>query len=235
MFFPFQVLHTSSSFLIKDVNFPLEPKAVNLPELTCQSPGEISSQVINNANYIYNNDICGEDFDAESILDEEIGEGVIDSIMGSRVGDFDGGAWCHDEHVDTTEFDFGGKFDIRLRAIRGGVDEGNYCWGFPAVVNMSEISPEIKIPAAATAETAAEEAPEKKVKRKKKVKKVEEIGAKVFPTELPTERSISEAKSKGGLLLKLNYGEVLDAWSDRSSPFAGESPVSDVAGNDIAV
>ncbi|XP_028785088.1 protein CHLOROPLAST IMPORT APPARATUS 2 isoform X2 [Neltuma alba] len=232
LFFPFQIFDTSSFLLQhqpiqqKPVKFPVEPKAVNLTEKSCQSPGEISSGV-NTQEF---DDDCREDFDAESILDEEIGEG-IDSIMGSRAEDSHG-ASCHDEHVnhrtaDSTGFNFGGKFDFRLRALRG-VDEGNYWWSFPAVVNMLEISPEIKKPT-----PAASTSPEKKKKKKtRKVEKLTTIESKI--PELPKESSIPKEKSNPGLLLKLNYNEVLNAWSDRSSPFTGESPASDVHGNDVA-
>ncbi|KAK4265578.1 hypothetical protein QN277_026609 [Acacia crassicarpa] len=233
LFFPFQVFDTSSFLIHRQAiqqkaggSFPVEPKAVNLTEKACQSPGEISSRVTTTQDF---EDDCQEDFDAESILDEEIGEG-IDSIMGSRAEDSHD-ASCHDElvnpqTVDSSGFNFGGKFDFRPRALRG-VDEGNYCWGFPAVVNMLEISPEVKKPT-----PPASVSPEKKKKKMKKVEKLMNIESKI--PELPKESSIPKAKSNPGLLLKLDHNEVLNAWSDRSSPFTGDSPASNVAGNDIA-
>ncbi|XP_054805112.1 protein CHLOROPLAST IMPORT APPARATUS 2-like [Prosopis cineraria] len=231
LLFPFQIFDTSSFLLQhqpiqqKPGNFPVEPKAVSLTEKACQSPGEISSRV---STQEFDDD-CREDFDAESMLDEEIGEG-IDSIMGSRA-EHSLGASCHGEHVnpgttDSTRFNFGGKFDFRLRALRG-VDEGNYWRNIPAVVHMLEISPEIKKPA-----PAAPVSPEKKKKKTKKADKPTTIES--WNPELPKESSIPKAKSNPSLLLKLNYNEVLNAWSDRSSPFTGESPACDVPGNDSA-
>ncbi|WP_166509949.1 hypothetical protein, partial [Escherichia coli] len=83
---PFRVFDTSSSsFLLHQhkPSFPAEPKLVTLQEKPCQSPGEISSAsaMINSLEL---DDDCAQDFDAESMLDEEIEEG-IDSIMGTMV------------------------------------------------------------------------------------------------------------------------------------------------------
>ncbi|XP_027329159.1 protein CHLOROPLAST IMPORT APPARATUS 2 isoform X2 [Abrus precatorius] len=208
---PFTVLETSSScFLLEQPmqrHKPMEPKVVNVQEKPCQSPGEISSRV----NSIELNDDCEESFDAESILDEEIGEG-IDSIMGSRVQEDDS-----NDAIPWTAF--GGKLDFRvgfprpgIRALRH-VDDGNW-WNFPAV-DILQISPKVsnKPPPLAA---------EKKNKKKKKVEKpVVELNT----AELP--------KPKQGLMLKLNYDGVQNAWSDRGSPFAADSPVSDAPENDV--
>ncbi|KAJ1433443.1 CCT domain [Sesbania bispinosa] len=134
-----------------------------------------------------------EDFDAESILDEEIEEG-IDSIMGSRVEEDSNGASSHHPWID-----FGGKFDFRLGLQRAGVralrhvDDGNW-WNFPAV-DILQISPKIN------------------------------GGVELNEAELP--------KSNPGLMLKLNFDDVRNAWSDRGSPFADDSPASDVPGSDV--
>ncbi|KAF7837961.1 protein CHLOROPLAST IMPORT APPARATUS 2-like isoform X2 [Senna tora] len=225
---PFPVFFDTPSFLLqhKPSDFPMEPKAVNiLQEKPCQSPGEISSH--NTTTMEFHDDCQLQDFDAESILDEEIGEG-IDSIMGSCRAEDSNGASCHGERVNpwiNNEDSIGGKFDFRIRALRR-VDEG-YWWNFPAVVDMLEISPKIEKPPAL----------EKKKKTKTKTKKVDKLTPtpmSVEPknTELPRESSIPKS-SNPGLLLKLNYNGVLNAWSDRGSPFAGETPGSDVPGNDV--
>ncbi|KAK7329741.1 hypothetical protein VNO77_23918 [Canavalia gladiata] len=207
---PFRVLESSlSSFLLDQPAQhykPMEPKVVSLP---CQSPGEISSRV----NSIELNDDCQESFDAESILDEEIEEG-IDSIMGSRViQDEDSG--------DAIPWKaFGGKLDFRVgfprpavRALRH-VDDANW-WNFPAV-DILQISPKVsnKPPPLATDK-----------KKNKKKKKVEKAVGELVNAELP--------KPNPGLMLKLNYDHVRNAWSDRGSPFADDSPVADAPENDV--
>ena len=59
--------------------------------------------------------------------------------------------------------------------------------------------------------------PEKK-KTKKKVQKVEDN-----PEREEEEEEEEEEKMKPCLNLKLNYGDVLTAWSNRGSPFSGDS------------
>lgn len=179
----------------------------------CQSPGEISSMV----NCLELND-DDDDFDAESILDEEIEEG-IDSIMGGRIEE-------NESNVSSSHpwIGFGGKFDFRLGLQRGGVralrhvDEGNW-WNFPAV-DMLKISPKICSVGGKTTTAAVTEK-----KKKKKVVAVERLNAELKEMESP--------KLKSGLLLKLNYDGVRKAWSDRGTPFADDSPVSDASGNDV--
>lgn len=209
---PFRVLDTSSSFLLYGKpDFQSEPKPVK----PCQSPGEISSMV--NCLELNDDDDDDDDFDAESILDEEIEEG-IDSIMGGRIEE-------NESNVSSSHpwIGFGGKFDFRLGLQRGGVralrhvDEGNW-WNFPAV-DMLKISPKICSVGGKTA------APVTEKKKKKKVVAVERLNAELKEMESP--------KLKSGLLLKLNYDGVRKAWSDRGTPFADDSPVSDASGNDV--
>lgn len=229
LFLPFRVFDgSSSSFLLPQQQIqhkpssPMEPKVVNLQEKPCQSPGEIISRV----NLLELDDDCGEDFDAESILDEEIDEG-IDSIMGSRVDEDSNGAHegSNNWSVDSAGFGFGRKFDFRLGLVRAlrRVDEGNW-WNFPAV-DIVEISPRIN------KHTASFTAPEKEKKNTttKKKKKVE-----LKSLKLPREDSIPKSNASG-LMLKLNYDDVLNAWSDRGSPFADGSPGSGATGNDATV
>ncbi|XP_058755740.1 protein CHLOROPLAST IMPORT APPARATUS 2-like [Vicia villosa] len=215
---PFRVFDTSSSFLLHsaihqskvNLNFPSEPKPVK----PCQSPGEISSMV----NLLELND-DGDDFDAESILDEEIEES-IDSIMGGRIQE-DESKVASSHHLPW--IGLGGKIDFRLGLQRAGVralrhvDEGNW-WNFPAV-DMLKISPKICSVGGKTP------APVTEKKKKKKVVVVMKQSEALKETELP--------KAKSGLLLKLNYDGVRKAWSDRGTPFADDSPVSDVSGNDV--
>ncbi|KAL5065924.1 hypothetical protein RYX36_027661 [Vicia faba] len=207
---PFRVLNSSSSFLLHKQVFPSEPKPVK----PCQSPGEISSMV----NLLELNE--EDDFDAESILDEEIEQG-IDSIMGGRIPEDESNAGSSSSHHPW--IGFGGKIDFRLGLQRPGVralrhvDEGNW-WNFPAV-DMLKISPKICSVGAKTPPPATEK------KKKKKVVVVMKQSEVSKETELP--------KAKSGLLLKLNYDGVRKAWSGRGTPFADDSPISDVSGNDV--
>ncbi|CAI8611101.1 unnamed protein product [Vicia faba] len=171
---PFRVLNSSSSFLLHKQVFPSEPKPVK----PCQSPGEISSMV----NLLELNE--EDDFDAESILDEEIEQG-IDSIMGGRIPEDESNAGSSSSHHPW--IGFGGKIDFRVGA---------------------------KTPPPATEK-----------KKKKKVVVVMKQSEVSKETELP--------KAKSGLLLKLNYDGVRKAWSGRGTPFADDSPISDVSGNDV--
>lgn len=211
---------------------------VNLQEKPCQSPGEIISRV----NSLELDDDCREDFDAESILDEEIDEG-IDSIMGCRVeGDSNGAHEGNNWSVaNSTGFGFGGKMNFRLGLVRAlrRVDEGNW-WNFPPV-DIVEISPRINKHTTSFAASANNEKVKEKKKKTattttttKKKKKAEKAIVELKSSELPREDSIPKLNSSG-LLLKLNYDDVLNAWSDRGSPFADGSPGSDAPGNDATV
>ncbi|CAI9766018.1 unnamed protein product [Fraxinus pennsylvanica] len=217
---------------------PIESKGADSFERPCQSPGEINSRV----NSVELCDEFHEDFDAESILDEEI-DGGIDSIMGNLR--------TENESVDDSNtyisqmnnfvygypiglgfeyaFDFGFGMRNAVRAMKT-VDEGDW-WRFPSV-NVLDINPKmVKNPAE---------------KKKMKIEKPSEIensklgGEKTISNgtiehNLAKKASKDEeiAKPNAGLLLKLNHDKVLNAWSDKGSPFSGEAPGSDAAGNDV--
>lgn len=188
-----------------------------------------------------------DDFDTESMLDEEIEEG-IDSIMGnlsvenelvneanttttttSTTATTTTNSSCYGRQISscygypmglgfTGCFDFGFGMRRGVRALRQ-VDEGDW-WRFPSV-----------------------EAPtSKKVsvqKKKKKVAKLEELKDTISPVEnsIPQaakeEDALPEPNSR--LLLKLNYDDVLNAWSDRGVPFPDDISGSESSGNDIHV
>ncbi|QCD80335.1 protein CHLOROPLAST IMPORT APPARATUS 2 [Vigna unguiculata] len=217
LFLPFRVLDGSSSCFLLDQPGPKpveRPKVVSVQEKACGSPGEISSVV--NFNSLELNDDCEESLDAESILDEEIEEG-IDSIMGSRVQEISNDAVNNFPWI----MPFGGKSDFprpRVSALRH-VDDGNW-WNFPAV-DIHQISPKINTkPPPVTAE------------KKMKKKKVTAIAA----TEKPAVVELKNAelpKPKQGLMLKLNYDDIRSAWSDRGTPFADDSPLADLPETDV--
>lgn len=191
----------------------IESKPANCGEKACQSPVEVDFQ--------HNSPICcdkyEEDFDAESILDEEIEEGLsIDSIMGNL-------SVNNDSYDDSNNYSgqfnnyygnpmglgFGGKFAFEfgfgfrlgrgVKALRQ-VDDSDW-WRNPTV-DVLDIFPKPK--------------PSEKKKKKKKVE-VEKL----------KDITLNEEDLKAGLCLKLNYDEVLNAWSDRGSPFSNETPKAD--------
>ncbi|KAL2481829.1 Protein CHLOROPLAST IMPORT APPARATUS 2 [Abeliophyllum distichum] len=231
LFMPFRVIENSGFLLHSPLqekpNFPIEPKGIGAFEKPCQSPGEINSRV-------GSLEICDdyqEDLDAGSILDEEIEEG-IDSIMGKLStgdsvddpNDRQMSSWCYGYPIG---LGFGGAFDLgfgmrrEVRAMKN-VDDGDW-WRFPSV-NVQDITPKIgKIPAE---------------KKKKKVEKAVEpknsVLAKLKSSSIKANKVNSASKSpkeeavlpktNAGLLLKLNYDNVLNAWSDKGSPFSDETP-----------
>ncbi|KAL4028649.1 hypothetical protein IC575_011850 [Cucumis melo] len=251
---PFRVIDSSGFLLHQPLleekpNSQIHSKLTNLWEnRPCSSPGEIDFQ----PNSMEIEEI--EDFDAESILDEEIEEG-IDSIMGNlSVDNLENGNSTQDSCVNANnhqrnwnwnpiglgfnqkfESGFGFRKGIERTAIRG-VDNGNW-WRFPTV-DVIEISPKLNpkppAPAPAPAPTPTPAAVSTK-KKKKKVEKLTVIESKKAAIPLQKEKSekpIPKLKP-AGLLLKLNYEAVADAWSSRGSPFSDEIPSSDTAGSDV--
>ncbi|KAL2250922.1 UNVERIFIED_CONTAM: Protein CHLOROPLAST IMPORT APPARATUS 2 [Sesamum indicum] len=222
----------NSEFLLRRPHFA---KEFNLFEKPCLSPGEINSS----------SEICDEyqdDIDAESILDEEIGEG-IDSIIGKNEPVTDDmnshnamNNCCYGYPVGLG-FEFGYGVRRELRAMRN-VDEGDW-WRFPSV-NVADIAPTTsKIPAE-----------KKKKKVAELVKNSEPAKEKPISTLIRSNKEINSAgkdhhkeescvpqQNGGGLLLKLNYDGVLNAWSDKGSPFSGDAPGAEsaAAGTDVQV
>ncbi|KAG6384812.1 hypothetical protein SASPL_153631 [Salvia splendens] len=178
-------------------------------EKTCLSPGEVTSS---RGDFPENCDEFGEDFDAESILDEEIEEG-IDSIMGNLVAEegaaavesaVAGGGYCYGFPVGMG-FDFG--YGMMMRAMRN--TDGRERWSSPTV-NVVDIT------AAAAVEKKAAAATKKKQKKKREDSAAENSGGAV-----------------GRLGLSLNYDDVLSAWSDKGSAFSGDAAVAEGGGKDV--
>lgn len=236
---PFRVID-SSGFLLqqKQPNSQIHSKLANLWEnRPCSSAGEIDFQP---------DSMEIEDFDAESILDEEVEEG-IDSIMGNlSVDNLETANSAQDPCANNPrnwncywnpiglgfnqkfESAFGMRKGIERAAIRR-VDDGNW-WRFPPI-DVVKISPKLNPKPLATATVATK-------KKKKKVEKLTVIESKTAtpPQKEKSEKPTTIPKSKpAGLLLKLNFEAVADAWSNRGSPFSDEIPGSDTAGNDVNV
>ncbi|RID78803.1 hypothetical protein BRARA_A01594 [Brassica rapa] len=162
-----------------------------------------------------------EDFDAESILDEEIEEG-INSFMGSiESNDGESGFAGIDPLGEMTMLPWQGS-SLGLRNSLRECDDASL-WMFPTV-ELEHVSPRIQttITAAATAHDGKSKTVEREEKRKKtKKKKVDAVTA-----DLKTEQSVSP-------FLKLDYDRVLEAWSDKDSPFSDEVLGSEAAGSDV--
>ncbi|ONK79432.1 uncharacterized protein A4U43_C01F6310 [Asparagus officinalis] len=175
------------------------------------------------------------DYDVESILDEEVGEG-IDSILGSlSVEKYESNSNSYvNPHIASlmgvgiggkAKFGFGlrfGRNDIR-QALRGA---HNSEWWRPTIaVPVGDIVPVPKFSALPSLEK------KKKSKKKKKVEKEEvkdEPKALTAETKATSEQdtcnsSLEVELKSAGLGLKLNTEDVLKDWSDREFPFASES------------
>ncbi|KAI7753967.1 hypothetical protein M8C21_029099 [Ambrosia artemisiifolia] len=171
------------------------------------------------------------EFDTESMLDEEIGEG-IDSIMGISHSTTENYETKNDYYSNSdsktcygypiglgfggnSEFNFGIGIGMRngIRALRN-CDGGN--WRSFPTVNVVNLSPPV---------TA------KKIPVEKKKKRVEELMKKPeLESELELERNSGEGCK---MLLKLNYDDVLKAWSEKGSPLPEEISGSESPGGDI--
>ncbi|WOK96340.1 protein CHLOROPLAST IMPORT APPARATUS 2-like isoform X2 [Canna indica] len=226
---PFPVL-SDAAFLIhqpqpeKPAAFQLELKHKVPFDKECTSPASSISWEPNSP------DTFNDDFDAESILDEEVEEG-IDSIMGNLSMNTPPEVDKNEElsnhnssinpllrrlighRTSSGRFDFGLglHFGRNLQRALRNRDDGDW-WRSPAVPVQNLVS-HSKPPAATPASG----------KKKKKPNKQE---SDMKNTASTTSSPLPE-KLKAGLGLKLNHEEVLKAWSDRGSMFSeSDSPDS---------
>uniref|UniRef100_A0A1J3DMK6 Protein CHLOROPLAST IMPORT APPARATUS 2 n=1 Tax=Noccaea caerulescens TaxID=107243 RepID=A0A1J3DMK6_NOCCA len=214
--------------------------------------GEIDESEVNQFDF-------SDEFDAESILDEEIEEG-IDSIMGSvesNSGDNHGihGARINRGHRiarleqimmmnpwnrSSKGFNFAGKYPLGL-GLRSALRENNDAnWCRIHTVDFEQISPRIQTTATATAIATSTVADEKTDSKKligeksKKSKKKKKVAATAPLTESKSaESSKEDAEEKSGPMLKLNYDGVLEAWSDKALVFSDELLGSETTGADV--
>ncbi|CAL9226868.1 unnamed protein product [Arabidopsis halleri] len=185
-----------------------------------------------------------EDFDAESILDEEIEEG-IDSFMGNIESNHgDSGRIGRLEEIMKNAWNGRFRLGLGLRSSLRENDDENW-WKFPTV-EFDQISPRIQTTAAATDDgqsnvldsstnetivTAEGDQKKKKKKKKKKKTKVAPASAESKSSEVPD--SSPKMEQRVTPLLKLDYDGVLEAWSGKESPFSDEILGSDAAGVDF--
>ncbi|XP_016433674.1 protein CHLOROPLAST IMPORT APPARATUS 2 [Nicotiana tabacum] len=220
--------------LLEKPNCPIEQRSVSCCDKPCQSPGEIDSK---GSSFLEVCDEFEEDFDEESILDEEIEEGVIDNIMGKLIVEKEPlnesnfshsfGSTCYGFPIGLgfengyLQYDFGMRSGVRpLR----NVDDGDW-WKYPSV-NVIDITPKFSKPPIQ--------------KKKKKSSKPSSTKDNSTPkrtnkdnSSQSTKEEVKVPKPKSELLLKLNYDNVLNAWYDKESPFSDEMPGSEAAGNDV--
>ncbi|KAF8077236.1 hypothetical protein N665_1054s0013 [Sinapis alba] len=166
-------------------------------------------------------------FDEESIvLDEEIEEG-IDSFMGSNESN-DGECTkmpCYGSYVglfgSVGNFPLGHGLRSSLREEEEDDDDASLC-RYPTV-ELEHISPRFQTTAladvgkhdAVDSVKSKTVAVEKKKKRKRKKKVAAAAAESKRVEDLKTEKRVS-------LFLKLDYDRVLEAWSDKESPFSDE-------------
>ncbi|CAE6245020.1 unnamed protein product [Arabidopsis arenosa] len=202
-----------------------------------------------------------DEFDAESILDEEIEEG-IDSIMGTvvesnsnsnlgiyesrvpgirrssnRIGKLEQMMMINSWNRSSNGFNFAGKFPLGL-GLRSALRENDdpNLWRIQTV-DFEQISPRIPT---VTTETAISTVNEEKSDGKKVIsgEKSKKKKKKKMTTPLITESKSSEdteesSPKRTGPLLKLDYDGVLEAWSDKTSPFGDEILGSEATGIDV--
>lgn len=220
---PFQVID-SSEFLLPIFERPRLLARPKTTEKSCQSPGEIDSE----RSSLEICDDSHQDFDAEAILDEDIKEG-IDSIMGNlnmkRESTTD---TKHDKTMPIKTFCYGYPiglgFGVRResRAMRN-VDEEDDWWRFPSVIDVNLAKNRIE--------------KKKKVEIKNLESSTENAASDILPNQehstCKTAQGESIPQPNARLFLNLNCDSVLNAWSDKDSPFSGDSPVYNTAGNDV--
>ncbi|PWA46600.1 CCT domain-containing protein [Artemisia annua] len=211
--------------MIENPGFLIRPKSMEKPCFLIESKeahlgqngGEIESKCVYEEMGL--GDECLDDFDTESILDEEIEQG-IDSIMGESNSVKEKDSIRND--VNTCYgYPMGLGFGMRngVRALRKCGD-GN--WANLPMVDVGSITPR-----------AVEKCEKLGVGKKPKKKKMEELMKSGSGFRHGSE-NLSRAKESGhGLGLKLDYDAVLNAWSDKGSPLPEEISLSSSSRGDV--
>ncbi|KAI3956574.1 hypothetical protein MKW92_000087 [Papaver armeniacum] len=224
----------ASEFLIHPPMLPEKPKIEAKPiDSSDMSP----ESGLNYSNHT-SNEMFENDFDAESILDEEMEDSSIgiDSIMGnlSAINVSSDDSYNPHQQFYTPYLGYGGYGFGGISAFRQ-VDDGDW-WRFPTV-DVMNISPNIlpklslKAITSSTPPVVVEKENKKKKKKKKKVEIVDIMEKEELEDEIEKDNKevgnsekveVEEKKlsSKLSLDLKLNYDDVLKAWSGRGSPFS---------------
>ncbi|CAN1222742.1 Protein CHLOROPLAST IMPORT APPARATUS 2 [Linum grandiflorum] len=245
---PLRALDSATRFLpIREKDDLEEPKL---------AAAEVSSRWQNSTAGNWKDKAEEDDFDAESMLDEEFEQVGIDSIMGGTAITNYNEELHHHHHHQETSFVYGyppgfhnqywvggnGNNNSHNRAFRRSLDDW---WNYP-VVDVLQISPRLhsiptnqmnlaggaideKVKQSATTTTTTTTTSGEKInkngnkqnsKKKLKMKKVAKLGGDIKETE--EDCKVGRKDGGGGLLLKLNYDEVLKEWSGKGSPFPDE-------------
>ncbi|GJY40367.1 hypothetical protein Tco_0427637 [Tanacetum coccineum] len=192
--------------------FFMESKEANLG----QNGGEIESKCV----YEEIGDEGLDDYDTESILDDEIEQG-IDSIMGESNLVKEKDSIRND--VDTCYgYPMGLGFGVRngVRALRKCGD-GN--WSNLPMVDVGSITPR-------AVGKCDKSAVGKKTKKKKLMEELMKSGSGF---RHGNDNLSCEKGSEHGLGLKLDYDAVLNAWSDKGSPLPEEISSSSSSRSDV--
>ncbi|KAK8581584.1 hypothetical protein V6N13_144601 [Hibiscus sabdariffa] len=197
LLFPLRVIH-NSDFLLHNQSKPVELKVENVCNKWSWA-NDTSSGEVNSHGAMEREMQLEDDFDVESILEEESGEGRgIDSIMGKLSARQE--TW--DEEWNGRSEILGGSWHTSALGLRKGVgalrqveQQANW-WNF-STVDLQQISPE-------TNTGGCGGRAEKKKRKKKNKGAVENLNPGLK------------------LKLKLNYEEVVNAWF--GSPFSHEPP-----------
>ncbi|CAN8301583.1 unnamed protein product [Cochlearia groenlandica] len=196
-------------------------------------------------------DFSDEFVDAESILEEEIEERGIDSIIGTlesesiekietRVHKLEQIVMMNQWNGNYKGFRFAGKYPLGLglrSALRENDDDASW-WRRFHTVDFDQISPRIKSTIAAVEDEKVERKKvigEKSSKKKQKKKKKVAAETTTATTALvAVESKINDTEERSASpMLKLDYDGVLKAWSDKASPFSDDILGSEATGADV--
>nr|XP_043619540.1 protein CHLOROPLAST IMPORT APPARATUS 2-like [Erigeron canadensis] len=193
-----------------------KPGLVTGPKVVSLSPNAGEGETDPSCVCVDLSDECLDDFDTESLLDEEIELG-IDSIMGdSKLNEENNELGNNIAYDYNTCYGYpvGLGFGLvnGVRALRKG---GERSWCSVPLVNVVNLSTSVVM-------TKGEKSA---VGKKMKKKKVENL--------MKLEKGNVKPENGHGLGLKLNYDDVLNAWSDKELPMPEELSQSSSSGVDI--
>ncbi|KAL0734967.1 hypothetical protein Bca4012_011177 [Brassica carinata] len=224
----------ASELLLESIE---EPDFLFLPTIQARSSEYFSDQKeVNSGGEISVNQFeFSDEFDAESILDEEIEQG-IDSIMGiveSNSGENRGHLIGRLEQMMMMNRK-GFKFAPLGLGLRSALREHNDAnWSRFHTVDFEQISPRIQSTAIATVDEEKIEG-KKLIGEKSKKKKKKKVAALPMTESKRLDSSKEDTEEKSGeLMLKLDYDGVLEAWSEKESPFADDILGSEATGADV--
>uniref|UniRef100_A0A7N0VHD1 CCT domain-containing protein n=1 Tax=Kalanchoe fedtschenkoi TaxID=63787 RepID=A0A7N0VHD1_KALFE len=175
-------------------------------------------------------DLGGDEFETSSIIDGEKEVEGIDSIMGLASPESvpaPGSITLGRASAIAHGLGFAGLMMRRGVTALRQVDKGDW-WRFP-VIDMRHISP--RLSSRSHHKLDSTEQTKLKKNKKKVIQKKQEsepnISSDTFTQGMHSEPAVPNLTSS--LILKLNYEEVLSAWSDRGSPF-DEASEQDMSG-----